>query len=135
MSAYPSATKSRNNMAVTSIGSAAVAWLVGGIGTCCLSIIPFISVLTLCTGPLFLIGNIVAIVTGYMGRQQVREQGGSKEDEQWATIGLVLGVIGTVLGLGAICFFFFSVSGLALFGPQIGNVFSEINQGLGTPQP
>jgi uncharacterized protein YqgC (DUF456 family) len=78
----------------------------------------------------------VAAVAGYMGRKQVQEQGGSKEDEQWATIGMILGLIGSVLGIGLVCLAVFSIAGLALLGPDIGGVFSEINRGLGaTPIP
>jgi len=136
MSTYQSAHVSRNSMAKTSIGAAAVAWLLGGIGTCCLFFIPFLNVATYCTGPVFLIGNIVAAVTGYMARREIQEKGGSKEDEQWAMIGMVLGIIGTILGIGLVCLSVFSIFGLALLGPEIGNVFSEINRGLElTPVP
>lgn len=128
MSNYQSANPTRNRMAVTSIGAAAVAWILGGIGSCCLFIIPFA---IYCTGPVFLIGNIVAAVSGFMARRQVQEEGGSKQDEQWATVGLILGIIGTVLGIGALCLFL----GLLLFSPNIGDVFSEINRGLTTPVP
>jgi uncharacterized membrane protein YfcA len=98
--------------------------------------IPFLNVATYCTGPVFLIGNIVAAVTGYMARREIQEKGGSKEDEQWAMIGMVLGIIGTILGIGLVCLSVFSIFGLALLGPEIGNVFSEINRGLElTPVP
>jgi hypothetical protein len=135
MSSYQSAHVTRNNKAVTSLGAAAVGWLLGGVGTCCLFFIPFISTATYCTGPIFLIANIVAAVTGYMARKQIREEGGSKQDEQWATIGLVLGIIGTVLGIGLVCLLLTSILSLSLLGPDIGNVFSEINRGLITPVP
>lgn len=134
MSSYQSAHVSRNNMSRTSIGAAAVAWLLGGLGSCCLFFV--FPVGTYCTGPIFLIGSIVAAIAGYMGRKQVQEQGGSKEDEQWATIGMILGLIGSVLGLGLVCLAVFGIAGLALLGPDIGNVFSEINRELGaTPIP
>lgn len=135
MSAYQSAHVKRNSMAQTSIGAAAVGWLLGGIGTCCLFFIPFLSVATYCTGPIFLIGNVVAAVTGFMARRQIQELGGSKEDEQWANVGMILGIIGTILGIGLVCLLFFSIVGLSLLGPDIGEVFSEINRGLTTPVP
>ncbi|NIW49970.1 MAG: hypothetical protein GWN30_35905 [Gammaproteobacteria bacterium] len=134
MSSYQSAHVSRNNMARTSIGAAAVGWLLGGLGSCCLFFV--FSRGTYCTGPIFLIGSMVAAIAGYMGRKQIQEQGGSKEDEQWATIGMILGLIGSVLGIGLVCLAVFSIAGLALLGPEIGGVFSEINRGLGaTPIP
>jgi hypothetical protein len=124
MSNYESANV-RNTMSQTSLGSAAVAWIIGGVGTCCLTFIPFVSWASLCTGGLFLIGNIVSAVTGYMARQQIQKEGGSKQDEQWANIGMILGIVGAVLGIGLVCFAF----GLTLFS------FSEINSGLVTPVP
>jgi 4-hydroxybenzoate polyprenyltransferase len=125
-------------MAKTSIGAAAVAWLLGGIGTCCLFFLPILSLGTYCTGPIFLIGNIVAAVTGFMARRQIKEEGGSKEDEQWANVGMILGVIGTFLGIGLICLLVLSLAGFAgltLLSPEVGNVFSEINRELTTPVP
>ncbi len=135
MRSYQSAHTSRNTMAQTSIGSAAVAWLLGGLGTCCLTFIPFINIASYCTGAIFLIGNVVAAVSGFMGRRQIQEEGGSKEDEQWANIGMIVGMIGTILGLGFVCLAVFSILGLTLLGPNVGNVFSEINNGLTTPGP
>lgn len=134
MSNLQSAHTERNTMATTSIGSAAVAWLVGGIGTCCMLVLP-IPFGTLCTGGIFLIGNIVALVTGYMGRQQIQQEGGSVQDEQWANIGMILGIVGTIVGLGLVCLSVASIAGLALLGPGLGDVFSEINSGLVTPVP
>ena len=135
MSNYESAHVARNQMSTVSLGAAAVAWIVGGIGTCCLSILPIIPFGSLCTGGIFLIGNIVALVAGYMGRQQIQKEGGSKQDEQWAKIGMILGIVGTILGIGLVCLSVFTIAGLTLLGPDIGNVFSEINSGLGTPVP
>jgi hypothetical protein len=70
-----------------------------------------------------------------LARRQIQEVGGSKEDEQWANFGMILGIIGTILGLGLVCLAIFSVFSLALLGPNIGGVFSEINRGLITPVP
>ncbi|MFZ0544263.1 MAG: hypothetical protein WAM60_02410 [Candidatus Promineifilaceae bacterium] len=134
MSNYQSAHVSRNSMAMTSIGSAAVGWLLGGLGSCCLFfVLPFGAA---CTGGIFLIANIVAAVTGFMARRQIQESGGSKQDEQWAMIGMILGIIGTILGIGFVCLIVSSIFGLSLLGPDIGNVFSQINQDLAlTPVP
>jgi hypothetical protein len=85
-----------------------------------------------------LIGNIVVAVTGFMARRQIKEEGGSKEDEQWANVGMILGVIGTFLGIGLICLLVLSLAGFAgltLLSPEVGNVFSEINRELTTPVP
>lgn len=134
MSTYESAHMTRNQNARISVGSAAVAWIVGGIGSCCLTFV--FPVATYCTGPIFLIGSLAAAVTGYMGRKQIQQEGGSKEDEQWATIGMILGIIGSVLAIGFLCFVVFGIASLALLGPDIGGVFSEINRELGaTPIP
>lgn len=130
MSTYQSAHVSRNNMAQISVGAAAVGWLLGGIGSCCVFF--FVPFGIYCTGAIFLLGNVVAAVTGFMARRQIQEQGGSTQDEQWANIGMILGIVGTILGIGGVCL---SIAGLALLGPQIGDIFTEINRGLVTPVP
>jgi hypothetical protein len=48
---------------------------------------------------------------------------------------MILGIVGTILGIGLVCLSVASIAGLALLGPDIGNVFSEINSGLVTPVP
>lgn len=43
--------------------------------------------------------SIVALVLGYVARKQIRQSNGSQEGSGFATAGIVLGWIGTVLGL------------------------------------
>ena len=55
-----------------------------------------------------LIGSIVAIVTGIMGRKEIQESGGTLGGEGMATAGLVMGWIG--VGLTALCICVFGVT-------------------------
>jgi hypothetical protein len=127
-------TGTRNNsLAVASLVSAAVGWIVGVFGGCILSFI--FTPLTLCTGLLFFLGNLAAVITGYMARDQIRESRGAEAGDGMAQAGIIAGIIGLVLSLLLFCFVLASFGGLALLAPQIGNVFSEINSGLSTPSP
>ena len=68
-----------------------------------------------------LIGSLVAIITGIMGRREVQESQGTLAGEGMATAGLVMGVIG--ISLGALC--------LCVFGVTFGSVFCvAINEGI-----
>ena len=60
-----------------------------------------------------LLGSLVAIITGIMGRHEVQESQGTLAGEGMATAGLVMGVIG--IGLGALC--------LCVFGVTFGSIF------------
>lgn len=116
--------KPTNPMALTSIISAAVAWILGGLGSC--AGLFLFAPLSLCTGLVFLVGSIVAVVTGYMGRNQLKEKGGLETGEGLARGGIILGIAGIVVNVLLICLAVMLVSGLTIFGPEIGNVFSDI---------
>ena len=72
------------------------------------------------------IGSIVAVVTGHMGRKQIKESGGAEGGDSLALYGLILGWIGIVINLLILCLAIMAVFGLTLMGPEIGNVFSDI---------
>ena len=86
--------------------------------------------LYICYGAGILFG-IIAVITGYIGRKQIQESGGTQGGSGIATAGLILGGIPLVLGVCAICV----IVVLTLLGPTIGNVFSGIISGLTTPTP
>lgn len=113
-----------NQMATISIVSAAVAWILGGLGSCALTFL--FPPVALCTGGVFLIGSIVAVVTGHMGRKQIKESGGNEGGDSLALYGLILGWIGIVINFLILCLAIMAVFGLTLMGPEIGNVFSDI---------
>jgi hypothetical protein len=52
-----------------------------------------------------LIGSIIAIITGMLGRKEIRESAGTLGGEGMATAGLVLGWIGIGLSALGICVF------------------------------
>jgi hypothetical protein len=113
-----------NQMATISIVSAAIAWILGGLGSCALTFL--FPPVALCTGGVFLIGSIVAVVTGHMGRKQIKESGGIEGGDSLALYGLILGWIGIAINLLILCLAIMAVFGLTLMGPEIGNVFSDI---------
>ncbi|HEX6384260.1 MAG TPA: DUF4190 domain-containing protein [Anaerolineae bacterium] len=122
-----------NPMALTSIISAAVAWVVGALASCALAFVfpPF----SLCTGIVFIVGSVVAVVSGHIGRRQIRQSGGLQGGDSLALTGLVLGWIGIAVNLLLFCFLVLGIFGLIALGPQIGNVFSDIVRELSTPAP
>ena len=121
-----------NQMAVVSIVSAAITWIVGGLGSCALTFL--FPPVVLCTGSVFLIGSIVAVVTGHMGRRQIKESGGMQGGDSLAMFGLILGWIGVALNLIMLCLVVLSIFGVAFMGPEIGNVFSDIVRELEATQ-
>lgn len=96
---YTPARNKTNSLAVIS--------LVAGIGSFFAHIIPGVGGLTVA---------LVAVVTGYMARQQIRETG--EQGMGMATAGMVIGIIHLVL-LGIlilVVIFLIFVLGVALFG-------------------
>lgn len=69
-----------------------------------------------------LIGAIVAVVTGHMAKKEIRASGDTIGGNGLATAGLILGYVNIIL-LGIPCCI---IVILALLGPSIGNVFSDI---------
>ena len=121
-----------NQMAVISIVAAAVSWILGGLGSCALTFM--FPPAALCTGGIFLIGSIVAVVTGHMGRKQIEESDGMQGGDSLAMFGLILGWVGIALNLIMLCLVILAVFGLTLMGPEIGSVFSDIVRELESVQ-
>ena len=68
------------------------------------------------------LGAIIAIVTGHMAKSNIRSSMGQQTGDGLATAGLVLGYLQIILVVVPICLILL----LALMGPAIGNVFSNI---------
>lgn len=49
------------------------------------------------------VGSIVAVITGPMAKREIRESGGALGGEGIATAGIIIGWIGIILGILAIC--------------------------------
>jgi hypothetical protein len=126
--------KTTNTLAMASIVSAAVAWIVGALGSCIFTL--FFPPVAACTGLVFLIGSVTAVATGYMGRSQIRDSGDLEGGADLAMFGIIAGWIGLGFGLISFCLIIFvilGIGGLALLGPDIGDVFSEIVRTLEAP--
>lgn len=50
-----------------------------------------------------IVGSIIAVITGYMARSEIRNSGGALGGENFATVGLVLGWIGVGLAVVGCC--------------------------------
>jgi hypothetical protein len=75
--------------------------------------------------------GIAAVITGLISRNQIKASNGMQSGEGMALAGIITGGVGAVLIGGAIVV----IAILLLLGPVVGNVFSNIVQGLGTPVP
>jgi hypothetical protein len=127
-------TTQNNQMAVVSVIAAGISWVIGGLGSCALFFL--VPPASLCTGIVFLIGSIAAVVTGHIGRSQIKQGGNLEGGEGMALTGLILGWVGVAINLILLCLFILGIFGLVLMGPEIGNVFSDIIRDLEmTPQP
>jgi uncharacterized membrane protein YjfL (UPF0719 family) len=69
-----------------------------------------------------IIGAIIAVITGHMAKRQIRESNGQLSGDGMATAGLILGYVNLLLVACPCCVIVI----LALLGPAIGNVFSNI---------
>jgi hypothetical protein len=70
------------------------------------------------------IGSIVALITGYMARKEIRGSAGALGGDGMATAGLVLGWIGVALGVLGIC-----IGGIFILLPICLAIFSTSMSG------
>ncbi len=87
----------------------------------------------LCGCGLGLLAAIAGLVLGFIGQSQLKSRPAEK-GKGWAITGIVIGIVSIL----SICVFIvlavvFGATFLTMFGPVIGNVFSEINNSLITP--
>ena len=54
------------------------------------------------------LASIVALITGFMAKKEIKESMGSLGGDGLATIGIVLGFVGIAIGLLVCCIVFFS---------------------------
>ena len=128
---YPSPASSPQNnpLSIASLVSGVAAWVIGGLGSCLMSVV-FVP-LAFCTAILFLGGNIAAAIMGHMARNQIRRSAGAQAGGGMALTGIVLGWSGVGISVLAVCGLILVA---VLLGPAIGSVYSEIMLTL-TPQP
>jgi hypothetical protein len=73
-----------------------------------------------------IIGSIIAIITGYFARKEIRSSGGLIIGDGMALAGIIIGWASVWLIIVGFCVSFI----LALLDPIIGSVFSGITEGL-----
>jgi hypothetical protein len=111
-----------NPLAITSLIASVVGWVLGGLGSC--GFFFLFAPMSLCTGLVFVIGCLVGVVTGHMATGQIQASG--QAGKGLAMTGLVLGWIGVGMVILSVCLGLLAIVALALMGPAIGNVFSNI---------
>lgn len=79
-------------------------------------------------GGLGLVLGITALILGLVAKKQIREQGSPSSQGKMATAALILGIIGTVLGLISLAVGI--IMSLVLAGPAIQNIFDDIINNL-----
>ena len=128
---YPSPASSPQNnpLSIASLVSGVAAWVIGGLGSCLMSVV-FVP-LAFCTAILFLGGNIAAAIMGHMARNQIRRSAGAQAGGGMALTGIVLGWSGVGISVLTVCGLILVA---VLLGPAMGSVYSEIMLTL-TPQP
>ena len=76
-----------------------------------------------------ILGGIVGLILGYVAKKQIRESAGTLAGEGLATAGIIMGWIQVAL-LGLPICAFCVIFVLALMGPGIGDIFSNIMMGI-----
>ncbi|GAB4265629.1 MAG: hypothetical protein Kow0080_05960 [Candidatus Promineifilaceae bacterium] len=123
-----------NQLAVISLVSGIIAWVVGGLAGCVLFFV--FPPIALCTGAIFFFASLIATITGHMARRRIQESGGLEGGDSLAVAGLIMGWLGIAANILLLCLFVVGIFGLTLMGPQVGNVFSDIIRDLEmTPVP
>ena len=112
----------RNSMALASLISGLVGWVIGGIGGCGTAF-AFPPAL-FCTAPIFFLGTVVATITGHIGRRQIKDR--SEGGQGMATTGLILGWLGILVILLSLCLLVLAVGALAVGGPSIQRIFEDV---------
>ena len=74
----------------------------------------------------FIFGAIIALITGYVAKNEIRDGNGQIEGERLASAGVILGWIGLGLALLAVCLFVAVAVGLT--GGAIFGIFSFLTQ-------
>ena len=93
-----------------------------------LGVLSFPTVICYGTGVIF---GIIAFITGLIARSQIKETGDTQGGKGMALAGMITGgIISALAGIAVLVIII-----LALLGPSIGNVFSNIIQEIGTPVP
>lgn len=120
-----------NPMAMGSLISSLVAWVIGGLGSCAVTL--FFPPVALCTWVIFLGGSVVAVIFGHMGRSQIKASGDLQGGKGLATAGLALGWAGVAVNVLMLCLIVGLVVAAVTFAPDLAATLEELMRGLETP--
>ena len=117
-----------NTMAIISL----VAGIVGILSSC---VGPFVVTFFLPILAVFCVGGggllgIASLVTGIIGATQIKKSAGAEKGKGMAITGIVLGAINIIIPCALVALMPVL---LAILGPVIGDVFSQINSSLVVP--
>lgn len=111
-------TPKTNTMALISLISGIASIILLILGACLAALYPTTA---LCACPAALLG-VTSLITGLIGSQQIRENPTTQSGKGMAIAGIIIGCItGVLIGLAVLI-----IGVLALLGPAVGNVFSNI---------
>lgn len=121
-------TNQNNPMAMGSLISSLVAWVIGGLGSCALTF--FFPPVAFCTWVIFLGGSVVAVIFGHMGRSQIKAGGNVQGGKGLATTGLALGWAGVAANVLIICLIVGLVVAAVTFAPDLAQTLEELMREL-----
>jgi hypothetical protein len=119
-----------NQKATISMIVGIVTWVLAIVVVCPVTV--FTGVGGIICFPILLIGWIVGLVLGNIARREIRESGGQQQGDGAAKAGVIMGWIGlgfSVLSI-IVSIAVAIIGGLALSGPAIQEIFSDIVEGL-----
>lgn len=100
------------------------------VGLCC-CVLPFTYTVPIANNIGGIVMGIAALVMGIIARKQIKTTGGPASQEKLANAALILGIIGTVLGLLGILMAV--IVNLTILGPQINELFEDLLQQIQQP--
>jgi hypothetical protein len=118
------APRSGNSLALVSMILGIVAWVFGLGGSCIVGMVLPVGVS--CTVSLLALGGLAAAICGHVAQGQIKASGGMQGGGGQATAGIIMGWLGFGLPLCLLLAGVVVIVILALSGPAIGDVFSNI---------
>ena len=122
--------KEQNPLALGSLISSLVAWVIGGLGSGAVSF--FFPPVALCTWVIFFGGSVVGVIFGHVSRSQIKASGDLQGGKGLATAGLALGWAGVAANVLMICLIVGLVVAAVTFAPDLVKTLEELMRGMET---